>query len=438
VNLIPSRNILKKLMKRFQWIDWVALGAILLVTVLYATTLADVPFHPDESTHIFMSQDLSRNPLTLAWDGELPLSNEERLRAIDAPLARTLIGVVRQVFSIPTLDADWNWSLDWDENLSAGALPSRQQLIGSRSVMVLLMPFSLWLFYLAFKKVLSPIPSLIVVMLLGLNPLFLLHGRRAMSESPLIFGIALFTWAVTRDERNPWLIGLSLAIAVNAKLSALGLFPAGLLALIYLPKDFPGVKKGVLDLLKAGTVVLTALVLLNPFYWKHPLDALDAGIQARLSLAAEQQEDHLGQYGLDRQMLRTTIPGLILNTYLTPPQIEEVGNYLEETEESKENYLSNPLHNWGRNLIIGSIMASISIIGVGFAFWRFPSKNPEDKSHILVIALATVGLIIFTIFLLPWQRYVLAILPYAFCWIGFGLAPLFKAIGKKPNQTSPE
>jgi 4-amino-4-deoxy-L-arabinose transferase-like glycosyltransferase len=420
-------------MKKFHWVDWVALGGILLLTVLYAATLLDVPFHPDESTHIYMSRDISFNPLTLAWDGEVPLSNEARLRAIDAPLARTLIGIVREIFSIPPLEADWDWSLSWEENKSAGALPATQQLLGSRSVMVLLLPISLWLLYLAFKKVLPAIPSLVATILLGLNPLLLLHGRRAMSESPLIFGIALFLWAVTRDKRNPWVIGLSLALAVNAKHSALGLFPAGILALVYLPEGFSGMKKGAQNLLKAASIFLAILVLLNPFYWKHPLNALDAGIQARFSLAEDQQEDHLGQIGQDDQLLQTTIPSLILNMYLTPPQTEEVGNYLDETESSRESYLSNPFYTWGRDLITGSILVTLSIAGIGFAFWRFPSKDPEDKSQILVFALATVCLGIFTVFLLPWQRYALVILPFACCWIGFGLAPIFKIIKPQPD-----
>ena len=31
---------------------------LILLTVLYMSTIADVPFHPDESTYIFMSDDL--------------------------------------------------------------------------------------------------------------------------------------------------------------------------------------------------------------------------------------------------------------------------------------------------------------------------------------------------------------------------------------------
>ena len=411
-------------MRRMHREDWIAVGVILLLAVLYVATLPNVPFHPDESTHIYMSRDISQNPLKLAWDGELPLSGEDRLRAIDAPLARTLIGLTREVLSVPPLKSDWNWSLSWDENLSAGALPSTRQLLVSRSVMVLLLLISLWLFYLAFKRILPGPLALLSVILLGSQPLFLLHGRRAMSEGPLVFGIALFLWAVTREKRNPWLVGLSLAIAINAKHSALGLVPAALLALVFLPEGFTGLKLGATNTLKAVTVILAAFLLLNPFYWKHPLIAFDAGAKTRFALAEDQREDYLG----DRQILKTTIPGLVMNIYITPPQTEEVGNYLAETADMKERYLANPIHHWGRNLITGSILASLTLTGLVVAFWKFSTKELEAKITLLVLALATGGLGLFTILLLPWQRYVLPLLPFIACWIGFGLTPIFKAV----------
>lgn len=424
-------------MNRPQWVDWAAMGMILLLTVLYAWTLPDVPFHPDESTHIFMSKDISKNPLALAWDGDLPLSAEERYRAIDAPLAKYLIGTVRETFSIPPLTADWNWSLSWEENLTAGALPSNRQLIFARSTMVLLLPFSLGLYYLALKKIIPAIPSLVAVLLLGLNPLLLLHARRAMSEGPLLFGTALFLWAATRDKRNPWLIGLAAGIAVAAKHSTLALVPAAVLAVVFLPGESPSIKKAAVNILKTSLVLFLTILVFNPFYWKHPLEALNAGSRARFDLAREQQEDYLGRFGLEGQPLKTTIPGLILNTFLTVPQTEEVGNYLIETEESREQYLANPIHNWGRDIISGSILAALSLVGVGLAFWRFPAKKPAEKNNLLIFALATLCMGVFIAFLLPWQRYVVALLPFIFCWVGIALVPIFKAGQKSlPKNTA--
>jgi len=54
----------------------------------------------------------------------------------------------------------------------------------------------------------------------------------------------------------------------------------------------------------------------------------------------------------------------------------------------------------------------------------------------LIFALATLCMGVFTAFLLPWQRYVVALLPFIFSWVGVALVPIFKA-GKEsfPENT---
>ena len=415
-------------MKKIAKVDWVALLIIVLLSLFYFGSLTQVPFHPDESTHIYMSKDSSQNPLSLAWDGVLPLSNEERIRAIDAPLAKYLIGLVRGIFSISPLEADWMWGLSWEENSSAGALPSDKQLLYARSGITILLPMGLWLYYLALKKVLSPIPSLAAVLLLGLHPLVLLHGRRALSEGPLFLGIALFLWAATREKGNPWLTGLALGIAVNAKHSSLGLIPAAVLAASILPFHATDLKIYAGNLLKIAFATLLIVLMLNPFYWKYPLKALNAGSEARFSLAREQQEDYLGRFSLGKQPLRTTIPALILNTYLTAPQTEEVGNYLKQTQDSKERYLANSINTWGRDRYSGSILAALTLGGIGFTLRNFSGKKPAEKRGLLIFAFGTLGMGTFIIFLLPWQRYALAILPFTCIWAAAGLTPFTTAL----------
>jgi len=415
-------------LRKTQLVDWITLIIIVLLTALYAWTMMEVPFHPDESTQIYMSKDITslfQNPLELTWGGSTPLPDEDRIRAIDAPLAKFLIGAVREIFSIPPLEADWNWGASWEENLNAGALPSQSQLLISRSIMTALLPFSLWFFYLALKKVLPPSASLAATLLMGMNPLLLLHGRRAMSESVLIFGVGFFLWGITRDKRNPWLIGLAVAISINAKHSALGLLPAALLAVILLPGEAPNPRRAGLNILKTALVLSTITILLNPFYWKDPLGALRTGAQARFKLAGEQKENHLERLGVEGSALKITIPGLLLNTYFSQPQTEEVGNYLAYTEETRSTYLANPIHTWGRDPISGAILAALTFAGMGFILRGFSQRTPRERNIFLLILLTTVGLGAFLATLLPWQRYVLAVLPLTFFWIGAGLTPIF-------------
>lgn len=426
-------------MKNLGRIDWIAIGMIVLLAGLYAWTMMDVPFHPDESTQIFMSQDLSSlflRPRELAWDGELPLANEERIRAIDAPLAKYFIGAVRGIFSIPALKSDWDWSQSWQENSAQGALPSRQQLVFARAGLTAALPFCLWFFYRALKAIFPGITSLTGTLLLGLNPLLLLHGRRAMSEALLLLGICLFLWMATREKRNPWLIGLVLGLAIGAKHSAVGLLPAGILAAAFVPELGQNLKKAAGNLLKFSLILVTSLLLLNPFYWSRPLDALQAGLEARFQLAEEQREDYLGSEG----GAATTLSGLILNLYYTEPQTEEVGNYLAFTRADKQDYLSVGLHTWGRDRFSGSILFTFSLAGLILVGRNYSNRTLREKENILILVLATLGMGTFSALLIPWQRYAVAVLPFVICWIAAGFEPFLLALkklstGKGSNPT---
>ncbi len=428
-------------MAKSRWFDWTAIALIIVLAVFYAWTLMDIPFHPDESTHLYMSKDLSsyfQNPLELAWDGDLPPGEEERIRAIDAPLANYLIGVVRGIFSVPALEADWDWRLSWEENQAAGATPSREQLLFARAALTAVLPFCLWFFYRALSKNLSGTGTLVGTLLLGLHPLLFLHGRRAMSEALLLLGICFFLWAATRDQRNPWLIGFSLGLAVGAKHSAIALLPAGILSVILIPGLTQNLKKAGGGLLKLSLVLFITTLLLNPFYWKRPLSSLQAGLKARFELTAEQREDYLGP---DAGGLKITIPGLILNIYYLDLQTEEAGNYLSRTNQAKQEYLANGLFNWGRDKISSALLFTFSLAGLGLGAWNYKKRTPQDKERILIVGLATLGMSIFSALLVPWQRYAVAVLPFAVYWIAAGMEPFLLALEKiwlgKPSQPTP-
>lgn len=417
-------------MTKPRWTDWAAIVLITALVLVYTWTLMDIPFHPDEATHIYMSKDLSsyfQNPLDLAWDGSLPLGNEERIRAIDAPLAKYFIGAVRGIFSVPVLEADWDWSQSWEENNAAGALPSREQLLFARAALTAVLPIGLWFFYRALGQVLPTIGALVGTLLLGFHPLLLLHGRRAMSEALLVLGICFFLWAATREKRNPWLVGLTLGLTIGAKHSGLALLPAGVLAVVLIPDLSQNLKRAAGNLVKFSLVLLITILLLNPFYWKRPLTGLQVGLQARFELAAEQQEDYLES---GAGVLKTTLPGLILNIFYLDLQIEEVGNYLDNTNEAKTDYLDNPLHTWGRDKISSALLFTFSLAGIGLVARSYSKRSRQEKERILILALATLGMSIFTVLLLPWQRYAMAVLPFAVYWIAAGMAPILLALEK--------
>ena len=78
--------------------DWVIHILCLFLTLFYLWGMNLVPFHPDESTQIFMSQDpfdFIKDPLSLSYSPDTELTSKMTYRAIDMPLTRYLIGFAR-------------------------------------------------------------------------------------------------------------------------------------------------------------------------------------------------------------------------------------------------------------------------------------------------------------------------------------------------------
>ncbi len=414
-------------MEKNRKIEWYIPMVIILMSAFYFWGLPSVPFHPDESTQIFMSKDLKilfTDPISLAYHPNQTLSTESRYRAIDAPLTRYLIGAGRLLFDIPDLESDWNWSESWEENVNSGSLPDSDQLLISRISVSFLFTLSLLLFYFSMRRLLPSHLVLLSILLFGLHPLLLLHTRRAMAESGLLFGTTFFLWASTRDNKNAWLIGLALAIAFNAKQTALVLLPVGILSACLVPKTKDYIKTIVLQISRLLVIFILFTTLLNPFFWKNPLGAINISIQERAVLSEKQKEDHLGDSDISiRSIPRQFLAG-VYNIYISEPQTEEVGNYIEDIEIQKGRYFSNPVISWGRNLIVGSILFTISLFGIVYHFRNFSKFSNTKKNSLIVILLATICLFLIILYLIPWQRYAVPILPFAVFWIISGFLPI--------------
>ena len=93
---------------------------LLLFSIGYFLGVKQVPFHPDESTNLYMSSDLSaffNNPARLFWTPENSDELRMRYRVLDAPLNRYLVEISRTLNRQTALESDWDWSKTWDENL---------------------------------------------------------------------------------------------------------------------------------------------------------------------------------------------------------------------------------------------------------------------------------------------------------------------------------
>lgn len=108
------------------------------------------------------------------------------------------------------------------------ASPHQKLLNVDRTTITMLLSMSLCLIYLCGTHDTSLGSSLIVALLLDMNSLQLIHGRRSTTEGTALFGATLCRVSVSQRGVRPWLVGLPLAVAISAKQSILALVPAEL------------------------------------------------------------------------------------------------------------------------------------------------------------------------------------------------------------------
>lgn len=399
-----------------------------------------IPFHPDESTYIFMSQDFDpwlTRPASLGWDAAKLDDPAQRYRAIDPPLGKYLIGLGRTLAGLQSTSTDWDWTASWTENQEAGALPDERLLLSARLAVTALIPLSMLLTYLTGIHIEGRMTGLIGAVLLGLNGLTQLHARRAMNEGPLLFGLLFLLWAVTHPRPRGWLIGLGMALAVYAKHSAGTLVPAGCWAAGWIPSsEIPSARQRLFNLGQAGVVFIFLTVAFNPILTRNPLQAIDWGFQERITFLERQTKEFEAR---DPTLRQQNISGRLIATfaqvYLLPPSFSEAGNYAGETMPAEIAYLQNPGVQLLRGPIWGTVFLILTLFGtiVGVLKTRAPRQG---QGRAVILTLTATGLTLIPVLWLvdlPFQRYYLPLVPFASLWSGFGLASLYAGIRKRPG-----
>ncbi len=411
---------------------------LILLTILYMSSIAEVPFHPDESTYIFMSDDLERmfgDLQSIFWQPGQVDDLHQHYRKLDPPTSRTIIGLSRLITGQPPLPADWDWSLSWQENQQAGALPAQDLLTISRIGIALFYPFSLLFFYFSVNEISGRLTAWLAMLFMAANMLVLLHTRRAMTESFMFFTIILSLYFLIHFRERPWLSAFPIAFALNAKLSAAPFAAVGglLILLIALQKKWP-LKKLFAQILSYGLTILLISFILNPFLWAHPVAAARSAWESRLALTDRQVAtvaEVSPEQVLDSPLKR--VGNLIAHLYFTPPAIADVANYLEETAQSAERYLAHPLHSLGRGPIAASLALILSLVGFLIALLDLIRTKSTPLLILFLSGLAQTAAILLLV-PLPFQRYILPAVPFACFWLAYAIAKLVNGIAAAIQQ----
>ncbi len=418
--------------------------AILALSLAYLAGVASVPFHPDESTQLFMSADfntLFSQPATLFWSPSREGDTRQKYRELDAPLARDLIGAGRTIAGLPALPADWDWTQTWDANQAAGALPDPRLLLVGRLSVAILFPASLYFLYKSGAAIGGRLMGWISLILLASNALVLLHTRRAMAEGGLVFAITLFLWALTRPDKPAWLIAIPAALVFCSKQSA-GVL--GLVGLAFACWQAYQQKRSLAQILLVsalyGMVFVGLVFLLNPFLWSNPIQASLAAIHAREVLIDNQisalQAAHTGQV-LDSLPLR--VLGLVAQLFISQPAIADIGNYLAQTNDASMAYFSSPLTHLLRDFVGGGLLLILSLTGFILAAARAlkPGRPSQGLTRLFLLANLLIFIVIVWLIPIAWQRYYLPLVPFTCLWTAYALYQAFSLFRRVQPQANP-
>ena len=422
--------------KKHHVIKGLVITSIILISLLFIMGSKNVPFHPDESTQIYMSSDIETfitDPALVYWSVDKNDDQKQTYRTLDAPITRYVIGIGRKIANLKPLPTDWDWSLSWEDNQESGALPDQKLLFIARLSVLIFFPLTLLGIYECGKMITgSNFWGLITLLLFSSNALVLLHTRRAMSESLLLFSTVLFILAILKIRKRYWLLSIPAALAFNTKQLSIPLFIAGLiiffLQLLSRQSDLRNwIKQFVLYLLLFFIITL----LLNPFIWQHPYQSILASISNRHTLLQNQIEMFSTIYPTLLNAGPIKRAGIILiNLFLSPPSISEAGNYLENTASTANVYLSNPIHTLFRGIIWGSVMLLLSIFGFVISIKKTLSQNKFYLHPLFLLVIISLIQFFFLSVLirLPFQRYVIILIPFTCLWIIYTLKEFINKI----------
>ena len=420
------------------------LGLLLILTVYYVWGVQFIPFHPDEVHRLYQSRDFEKlftDPSSLIWQKGTPANQP---RAIVAPLPKYVVGLGSYLDGHPSeaILADWDWGLSMEANRANGALPSDDLLYAARIASTFASLIAIVWIYLAGQKLGGPLTGWLAALLLGTNPLVLLHGRRSMTEGTLLLVICLALYGLSWAHRYSWLAGIIFALTANTKHSAVVLVPAGLLAVIWPPQNKN--LKFKQTLWKLGLFLLffgVVTYMLNPMIWRYPLAAGREMIQER-SKWMDTQIETLQAFDAENQMITMPLNKALVtvaNLFIQPMSFYEIGNYTEDTAASEEVYTGIPGHNFLRGIIPGGLLFFFGLCGFSLGILKIIRRNLQQQHYLSLLILATLiltGAVIWTAFL-PAQRYVIPLVPISSLWIAYFIGDAVEKI-KKGAQKPPK
>ncbi len=401
---------------------------------------AEVPFHGDESTQIYMSRDyayqfIDHDYNKLAYSPTPAIPAEQELRLLNGTINKYLIGLAWHAngMSINDVNEQWDWGADWNYNQQNGHAPSQMLLMAARWPSALLLAAGVIVMFALGRALGGKWTPYVASLYYVLNPALLLNGRRAMMEGSFIFFSLLVVlvsiWLLEKPSlRRGILLGLVSGFALASKHTAIftvgAVFAAVLLYLIYQSvrseDDYSVVDYVLLPYIAiAAAITFGTFFALNPAWWGDPAERAQNVLQLRQNLLAGQTAAFGGYAHFGEQL-----GGFFRQSFIVTPQYYEIASWQGYIGDQISRYEASA---WRGVSVGGSVVGAIVLCGIMAAgVWNLvkPSRHVEsedNRPHVpqphggirWLIGLWALVTLITTLVLTPleWQRYYLPMYP---------------------------
>jgi hypothetical protein len=430
---------------RRQW--FVRAGLLLSVCLWSAFGLAGLalaPLHPDESMQIYASRDFDR--LLAEGVGSLttrppyPVDSDEHLRILNGSIHRHLVGWFRRLAGLPPdllpPAPGWDWRLDAGDNIARGSLPPPGVLLVGRLASAAFLPMVALAAAAIGAATVGGRWTLAYLALLMLNPVLLLHTRRAMQEGSLL-GLGLVAvWAALAvgrclaGGREPrlwrWsLLGFACGLTVAAKHSGL-LFVLAAACLVSAGWIF-GPRKDFRPLIHASASAAAAVALflvLQPSLWSNPPERLKDLLALRSAMLAAQSQDAAPAAGAAFRL--TAMP------FALPLQFHETGEVADHPLFARWSRVY--ADQWMAGLPMAGAMvwslALLSAVGLWFSLRGWTARGETGYLQAFPAIWWIAVALPLLLSPLPWQRYFLPLLPAALLLAVAGAKALTALVGR--------
>lgn len=413
---------------------------------------ASVPFHGDESTlllmgrdfhYIFVEGDIERLYYDSSWRSR---PNEQLLRLLNGTVSKLVYGWLGWLNGMVPGDfhQDWQWGRGYEQNVARGALPDAGLLHQARLASATQLALAAALFFQICKISINRPTACLASALFALHPNMLINGRRAMMEGSHILGLMLLLMAaVWLLKRRRWwrycLLGIAAGIAVAAKhpnliACALVLSACAAGPLYRLPRG--GGQRAARDLAGmalAGALALAVFLLLNPIWWRQPLQAAPVTLAQRQNMLMNQVNIYGGYTSFSEQL-----SGFFRFVFKSESQYFEVADWAGYEEISAQ---IDAYEQPGRAglLFIGRSarlsLLNLLLAALGALMLARDRRIAPDARWLLL--LWSVGTALSTLWLtpLPWARYYLPLVPAQILLIAYALVTLAQQVWRRQNPS---